>query len=51
MKKRIKSIISFYCMICGCFVCSSCGTVKDVQSVEESEINVSVEYVVQPERE
>ncbi len=51
MKKRIKSIISFYGAICVCFVLSACGNVKEEQSGEESEINVSVEYVVQPERE
>lgn len=51
MKKRIKSLMSLYCVIGVCFVFSSCGTVEKVQSAGESETNVSEEDVLQAESE
>lgn len=49
MKENIKRAISIYSMMCVCFCFAACGTVNGSQPVEESETNVSEEYILQPE--
>ena len=48
MQKNFKRIISMYFVISICLCFSACGTVKEEQTVEESETN-SEEYNFQPE--
>lgn len=49
MQKNIKRVISMYFMISACLCFSACGTVNEVQTVEESETSISEEYNFQLE--
>lgn len=49
MKNHLKSVISTWAIICGCFCFSACGTVNEEQVLKESETIISGEVVSEPE--